>query len=85
MTKEPSQEDMYQLYAYGTKYEKCKKLYLIYPFVDNNNPLKYNFGIEKSLELEVIYFNFDKNDFHEKGIDISCYYEDYSEYNIEDI
>ena len=63
MTKEPSQEDMYQLYAYGTKYEKCKKLYLIYPFVDNNNPLKYNFGIEKSLELEVIYFNFDKNDF----------------------
>ena len=22
---------MYQLYAYGTKYENCEKLYLIYP------------------------------------------------------
>lgn len=57
MSKEPSQEDMYQLYAYGTKYEKCKKLYLIYPFVDGSISLKYDFGIEKSLELEVIYFN----------------------------
>ena len=26
-----SQSDMYQLYAYGTKYKNCEKLYLIYP------------------------------------------------------
>lgn len=70
MSKEPSQEDMYQLYAYATKYEKCKKVYLIYPFVDSSNPLKYDFGIGKSLELEVIYFNLHVNDFHERGIEI---------------
>ncbi|MEG0136124.1 MAG: McrC family protein [Cetobacterium sp.] len=70
MSKEPSQEDMYQLYAYGTKYEKCKKLYLIYPLVDGSAPLQYDFRIEKSLELEVIYFNLHENIFHERGIDI---------------
>ena len=26
------QDDMYQLYAYGTKYANCEKIYLIYPF-----------------------------------------------------
>ena len=26
------QDDMYQLYAYGTKYDNCEKIYLIYPF-----------------------------------------------------
>lgn len=71
MSKEPSQEDMYQLYAYGTKYEKCKKVYLIYPFVDFSNPLKYDFGIGKSLELEVIYFNLHENTFYERGIELS--------------
>ncbi|MGL5052226.1 MAG: 5-methylcytosine restriction system specificity protein McrC [Cetobacterium sp.] len=70
MSKEPSQEDMYQLYAYGTKYEKCKKVYLIYPFVDSSNPLKYDFGIGKLLELEVIYFDLQMDDFHERGIEI---------------
>ncbi|MGL5624848.1 McrC family protein [Cetobacterium sp.] len=70
MSKEPSQEDMYQLYAYGTKYEKCKKVYLIYPFVDSSNPLKYDFGIGKSLELEVIYFDLQMDDFHGIGIEI---------------
>lgn len=70
ISKEPIQEDMYQLYAYGTKYEKCKKVYLIYPFVDSSNPLKYDFGIGKSLELEVIYFNIYMDDFHERGIEI---------------
>ena len=29
--KDISQADMYQLYAYGTKYENTKQLYLIYP------------------------------------------------------
>ncbi|MGL5903721.1 MAG: McrC family protein [Cetobacterium sp.] len=70
MSKEPSQEDMYQLYVYGTKYEKCKKVYLIYPFVDSSNPLKYDFGIGKSLELEVIYFDLQMDDFHGIGIEI---------------
>jgi len=34
--KDIAQADMYQLYAYGTKYNECKKLYLIYPY-DNNH------------------------------------------------
>ncbi|MBE0496496.1 MAG: McrC family protein [Campylobacterales bacterium] len=40
-----SQADMYQLYAYGTKYKNCKKLFLIYPFN----------GLEKSISYD--YFN----------------------------
>lgn len=61
VSKEPSQEDMYQLYAYGTKYKECKKLYLIYPFMGETNILKYDFKLKESLELEVLYFDFDKN------------------------
>lgn len=54
-----SQTDMYQMYAYGKKYEKCKKLYLIYP---KNN--KFNipeFEYEKNLHLKVLFFDFKEN------------------------
>jgi len=39
--KDISQQDMYQLYAYGTKYKECKKLYLIYPYDSNHLKLEY--------------------------------------------
>lgn len=39
--KDISQADMYQLYAYGTKYIDCKKLYLIYPYDNNHLDLRY--------------------------------------------
>lgn len=66
VSKEPSQEDMYQLYAYGTKYKTCKKLYLIYPFIEEIATLKYNFKIEKLLELEIIYFDLYNNKFYKE-------------------
>lgn len=64
MDREPNQGDMYQLFAYGNKYYNCKKLYLIYPYIKNISPIIYNFNIHKTLELEVIYFNLETNEFY---------------------
>ena len=52
-----SQSDMYQLYAYGTKYENCEKLYLIYPkdeLIDGN---LYHYYQDKKLPLKVLFFD----------------------------
>jgi len=58
--KDISQSDMYQLYAYGTKYSECKKLYLIYPY-DNNHHLDLRYLYHKEeknrLVLNVLFFN----------------------------
>ena len=37
------QDDMYQLYAYGTKYDNCEKMYLIYPFDELIIKNSYNY------------------------------------------
>lgn len=57
--KDISQSDMYQLYAYGTKYDKCEMLYLIYPYDENNLNLRYLYNQEEAsrLSLEVLFFN----------------------------
>jgi len=49
-----SQSDMYQLYAYGTKYKNCKSMYLIYPYdgLDTQNSYQY-FQDEKSMGYSV--------------------------------
>lgn len=49
-----SQGDMYQLYAYGKKYDQCKGLFLIYPETDEFNEsheekAKYQYETELSL------------------------------------
>jgi 5-methylcytosine-specific restriction enzyme subunit McrC len=63
--REPIQGDMYQLYAYGTKYSNCKKLYLIYPYTGDTDILKYNyFETEGTLDLDVIYFDLHNNNFY---------------------
>ena len=52
-----SQSDMYQLYAYGTKYENCEKLYLIYPkdeLIDGN---LYHYYQDKKLPLKILFFD----------------------------
>ena len=57
--KDVSQADMYQLYAYGKKYQQTKQLYLIYPKTDavlENNVLKY----ESDLELKILFFDLSK-------------------------
>lgn len=59
-----NQADMYQLYAYGTKYENCKDLYLIYPKneIENGNEYKY-FKKDniKDLNLKVLFFDLEMN------------------------
>ncbi len=56
--KDISQSDMYQLYAYGKKYDN-KKLYLIYPKDGANQPrLSYDYCNEiKKLNLKIYYFD----------------------------
>ena len=51
-----SQADLYQLYAYGKKYE-CSKLYLIYPKIDGAKQESMKFEYEKDMQLEILYFN----------------------------
>lgn len=70
-----AQGDMYQLFAYGKKYdgqkskaEKCEKLVLIYPRQEKNNALKeydYQFHrlVEESrLNLKILFFDLLNND-----------------------
>jgi len=54
-----SQADMYQLYAYGKKYKRCKELYLIYPKDDDVKSKRYKY--EDELYLSVVFFDV-KND-----------------------
>jgi len=58
-----SQGDMYQLYAYGTKYEKCKNMYLIYPKNNEVNDKKYNYLKEGKLNLNIVFFDLVKDKF----------------------
>ena len=61
--KDISQTDMYQLYAYGTKYQNCSKVYLIYPLNDNYIDLEYWYQIEEEnkLILNILFFDLKKN------------------------
>uniref|UniRef100_UPI004047DA50 McrC family protein n=1 Tax=Aliarcobacter sp. TaxID=2321116 RepID=UPI004047DA50 len=59
-----SQSDMYQLYAYGTKYKECKYMYLIYPYdgFDIQNSYQYFRNDEEKklkdeLHLNVLFFD----------------------------
>ena len=60
-----SQDDMYQLYAYGTKYEKCKDMYLIYPLdrIDKKEGRHYRYFKDETcisnqgLSLKVLFFD----------------------------
>lgn len=55
-----SQSDMYQLYAYGTKYNNCKDMYLIYPkdVIENGNIYTYfKQNEDKNLNLKILFFD----------------------------
>lgn len=58
-----SQDDMYQLYSYGTQYH-CKRVALIYPRTkDFTSPLEYKFGPDfKNPSLKLFCFPFDVED-----------------------
>jgi len=55
-----SQADLYQLYAYGKKYE-CGKLYLIYPKIDGAKQESMKFEYEKDMQLEILYFDLEND------------------------
>lgn len=55
-----SQADLYQLYAYGKKYE-CGKLYLIYPKIDDAKQESMKFEYEKDMQLEILYFDLEND------------------------
>ncbi|WP_148571841.1 McrC family protein [Aliarcobacter cryaerophilus] len=63
------QDDMYQLYAYGTKYENCEKMYLIYPFDELLIKNSYNYFKNKELKLDILFFDVDEKKFVGKNIE----------------
>ncbi|MEM5558082.1 McrC family protein [Aliarcobacter cryaerophilus] len=63
------QDDMYQLYAYGTKYDNCEKIYLIYPFDELIIKNSYNYFKDKELKLDILFFDVDKKEFVGKNIE----------------
>ncbi len=61
-----SQSDMYQLYAYGTKYTQCEDMYLIYPKDEEIEANSYNYfktTDQKKLHLNILFFDVQKNEF----------------------
>ena len=55
-----SQADMYQLYAYGTKYKDCTDMYLIYPYdgIEVGNSYKYfQESDANKLNLNILFFD----------------------------
>lgn len=52
-----SQSDMYQLYAYGKKYQNCENLYLIYPKDEVIDENLYHYYEDKKLPLNVLFFD----------------------------
>lgn len=55
-----SQADLYQLYAYGKKYN-CGKLYLIYPRISGVDQKAIKFRYENNMWLNVLYFDLEKD------------------------
>ena len=55
-----SQADLYQLYAYGKKYE-CGELYLIYPKIDGAKQESMKFRYEDEMWLEILYFDLEND------------------------
>ena len=64
------QDDMYQHYAYGTKYDNCEKMYLIYPFDELIIKNSYNYFKNKELKLDILFFDVDKKEFKGKNIEL---------------
>ena len=64
-----SQADLYQLYAYGKKYN-CGKLYLIYPKIDGAKQESMKFEYEKDMQLEILYFDLEDDSCNDELIKI---------------
>ena len=60
-----SQADLYQLYAYGKKYE-CGRLYLVYPRISGVDQKAMKFKYENNMWLNVLYFDLEKDEIARK-------------------
>lgn len=63
-----SQSDIYQLYAYGTKYQSCEKLYLIYPKDEVEKGNLYHYYEDKKLPLKILFFDLENLENNEEII-----------------
>lgn len=63
-----SQSDMYQLYAYGTKYENSEKLYLIYPKDELERGNLYHYYEDEKLPLKMLFFDLENLENNEEII-----------------
>ena len=52
-----SGSDLYQMYAYGTKYSSCEGMYLIYPKDSDVEVKAYDYHKEGGLPLEILFFD----------------------------
>ena len=52
-----SGSDLYQMYAYGTKYKNCEYMYLIYPKDKDVEVKEYDYYQESGLPLEILFFD----------------------------
>ena len=52
-----SGSDLYQMYAYGTKYGNCERMYLIYPKDKELDIKSYHYHKEGGLPLEILFFD----------------------------
>ena len=60
-----SQADLYQLYAYGKKYE-YGRLYLVYPRISGVDQKAMKFKYENNMWLNVLYFDLEKDEIARK-------------------
>ena len=57
-----SQSDLYQMFAYASKYQKVKRIYLIYPLIEDNPKFNYKMKIcDKNKIIKVVYFDLTKD------------------------
>ncbi len=52
-----SGSDLYQMYAYGTKYDNCERMYLIYPKDKELEVKSYHYYKEGQLSLDILFFD----------------------------
>ncbi len=54
--------DLYQIFAYASRYEKCKKVYLIYPYIDEIETTRYfvNFN-KREVQFKAIFYDLVNN------------------------
>ena len=60
-----SQGDMYQLYAYGTKYKNIENMYLIYPKRNKLEEKEYHYfqNEDRELMLKILFFDLENSEF----------------------